>query len=55
MKNIIILSVLLVASFTISIPVTSDHDKCMVVYTTSEGEYLKMDIKFEKFAGQTDQ
>lgn len=46
MKSLIILGILAVASLAISIPVTSQTDKCMVVYATNAEDYLKIDIKF---------
>jgi hypothetical protein len=55
MRIFVLLAVLLATSLSISIPVTSTHDKCMVVYVRDSEDYLKIDIKFEKFTGQSEQ
>jgi hypothetical protein len=39
---------------SISIPVSSQSDKCMIVYTQTGDDFLKVDLKFSKFTGQTD-
>lgn len=55
MKDLLAIAALLAVCLSISIPVTSQKDKCMVVYSRDTEDYLKIDVKFEKFTGQTDQ
>lgn len=49
-----ILALLLIAViYSISVPVDSQDDRCMIVFSRSADDYLKIDMKFEKFHGQT--
>lgn len=54
MKSLAIFATLLIAAYSISIPVNSQQDKCMVVYSTTAEDFLKIDITFPKFPGQSD-
>jgi hypothetical protein len=46
MKAIAIFAALLVAAYSISIPVSSQNDKCMIVYSSDDDDHLKIDITF---------
>jgi hypothetical protein len=45
-KSLTVLILLLATVCSISIPVNSQDDKCMIVYSSNVDEYLKIDIKF---------
>lgn len=49
----LLLLLTLTITFQLSIPLSSQRDRCMVVYTTDPEDFLKLDIKFKKFRGQT--
>ena len=42
----------LALSAAITIPVDSMRARCMVVFSTSPDDFLKIDIKFPRFQGQ---
>lgn len=46
---IIILSVLIIGLKAISVPISSDEYRCMVVYSSSNDETVKIDVRFPKF------
>ena len=52
--SILTLAILLVTTHSISIPVNSQADKCMMVFSADTEDYLKIDLKFDKFTGQTE-
>ncbi len=54
MKSAAILFALWVAAYSIGIPVNSQQDKCMIVYSRDAEDFLKIDITFSKFPAQTD-
>ncbi len=48
MKNTIILSLVLISINSISIPVSTDDYRCMVVYSSTPDENIKIDVRFPK-------
>lgn len=52
--SILTLALLAITTHAISIPVNSQTDKCMMVYSSNSEDYLKIDLKFDKFNGQTE-
>jgi len=44
---------IIVTAYAISIPVNSITERCMVVFSQAEEDYLKLDMKFERFNGQS--
>jgi hypothetical protein len=54
MKSLAIFVALWIAVCSIGIPINSQQDKCMIVYSRITEDFLKIDITFSKFPGQTD-
>ncbi len=52
-KPLLTFVLLLALSFAIEIAVNSADYRCMVVYSTSNEDHLKIDMKFPKITGQT--
>jgi hypothetical protein len=47
-KSLIICLLLLGACLSLDVAINSMEHRCMVVYTTSQDDHLKIDIKFSK-------
>ena len=45
-----VLALLQVVSLTIGISVSSQQERCMIVSSNDEEQFLKIDLKFERFS-----
>lgn len=55
MEKVVLIAALFCIALSIEIPVNSREDKCMIVFSTSAEDYLKIDMKFDRFTAQTNQ
>ena len=45
-QTILILTVFIIGISSIAVPITRGEHRCMVVYTSSEDEDIKIDVRF---------
>lgn len=55
MEKVVLITALLCLALSIEIPVNSREDKCMIVFSTFSEDYLKIDMKFDRFTAQSNQ
>ncbi len=48
----IILALIISLTTSISVPITKDEYRCMVVYTQSQDEDIKIDVRFPKLSAK---
>jgi hypothetical protein len=52
-KELAIILLLIATTMNIGIHVSSEQERCMIVSSNDEEQFLKIDLKFERFADQT--